>query len=318
MRVLVAGATGVIGRQLVPLLTQVGHEVIALSRSGRARSLPGVQEVAADALDRTALTSAVRRVAPDAVVHLLTAIPHQLDPRRFAVQMAATNRLRTEATANLVAAAGDVRLVSQGLAYAYRPAGGSPADEDRPLWTDGPKPFRPAARALVDLERMTAEVGGVVLRFGHLYGPGTAFAPDGSFTAQVRAGKVPIVGDGGSVFSFTHTHDAATAIVAALEKPVTGALNIVDDDPAPMREWLPEVARVLGTRAPKRVPTVLARLGVGAWGVAYMTGLVGADNRRARRLLDWRPGHPSWRTGLLGELAGAVASGTPGREATTA
>ena len=307
MRVLVAGASGVVGRQLVPLLTAAGHDVTALARPDGRPTPDGVDRVVADALDRAALAEAVRAAAPDAVVHVLTAIPRRLDPKRLARDMAQTNRLRTEATANLVAAAGDARLIAQGLAYAYRPTGDGLADEDQPFWTDGPRQLRPVVRALLEHERLTREAGGVVLRFGHLYGPGSSYATDGSFVDDLRTGRVPIVGRGGSVFSWTHARDAATAIVAALGKPVTGALNIVDDDPAPLREWLPEMARLLGAPAPKRAPAALARLAVGGWGVAFMTALPGAANARARRELDWRPEVPSWRDGFAAELADADA-----------
>lgn len=164
-------------------------------------------------------------------------------------------------------------------------------------------------RALLELERLTAETGGVVLRLGHLYGPGTMFASDGSYTAQVRAGKVPIVGDGTGRFSFIHTHDAATAIIAAVDKPeVTGALNVVDDEPAEVRHWLPMLARVAGGAAPRRVPAAIARLAVGSWGVAYMNGLAGADNRRARQRLDWRPRYGSVEQGFRAEFSGSQAS----------
>jgi nucleoside-diphosphate-sugar epimerase len=166
-------------------------------------------------------------------------------------------------------------------------------------------------QALVEHERLTRQAGGAVLRIGHLYGPGSAYAADGSFVADVRAGKVPLVGGGDSVFSFTHAADAATAVVAALDKPFTGVLNIVDDDPAPMREWLPELARIVDAPSPKRVPKALARLATGSFGAAFMTALAGADNRRARLHLDWRPGHPSWRTGFASELSTAPGRGMP-------
>jgi nucleoside-diphosphate-sugar epimerase len=310
MRVLVAGATGVVGRQLVPLLTAAGHEVIALSRGGRRQdAAAGVQTVTADALDREQLEAAVRKARPDAVVHLLTAIPANLDPRKMEQQFALTNRLRTEGTRNLIAAAraaGATRIITQGLAYAYDPEGGTgPADEDAPFWHEPPKQWRTSLEALKDLERQTVEAGGLVLRFGHLYGPGTAFAADGGTVQQIKAHKMPIVGKGSATFSFTHTHDAATAIVAALARPVTGALNIVDDEPVLLREWLPGVADILGAKKPGKAPTALARLAVGGWGVAFMTKLRGADNARARTELDWRPRYASWREGFTAELTGA-------------
>ncbi|WP_405875959.1 MULTISPECIES: NAD-dependent epimerase/dehydratase family protein [unclassified Streptomyces] len=305
MRVLVAGATGVIGRTLVPLLTSVGHDVISLSRT------PGPGRVAADALDRGALHQAVREAAPDAVVNMLTAIPAELDPRHLARDFTLTNRLRTEGTRNLYEAAQDAgatKIVAQGLAYAYDPAGDGPANEDAPLWRRPPKQFGPVLGALRELEARTAEAGGTVLRFGHLYGPGTSYAADGSFTRQVTAGKVPLVGGGRAVFSFTHAHDAATAVTAALDRPATGPLNIVDDTPVPLREWLPELARMLDAPRPKKAPAVLARLAVGGWGVAFMNELRGADNARAALALDWRPRYVSWRDGFAAELTDAHAA----------
>lgn len=329
MRVLVAGATGVIGTPLVPLLTSVGHDVIALARSadraGAARSA-GAEIAVADALDRAALDRAVRDAAPDAVVNMLTAIPAALDPRKLARQFAPTNRLRTEGTRNLydaARAAGARRVIAQGLAYAYDPDVADSADsadsadlanEDVPFWPRPARQFAPNLRALTELERLTDEADGLVLRYGHLYGPGSGYAigagpragaADGSFTAQVRAGKVPLVGGGTAVFSFTHAHDAATAVVAALDKPVRGALNIVDDDPAPVRTWLPALAELLGARPPKAIPAFLARLAVGGFGVDYMTRLRGADNARAKLALDWRPRHASWRTGFAAEAGAA-------------
>jgi nucleoside-diphosphate-sugar epimerase len=305
MRVLVAGGTGVIGRQLLPLLGEVGHEVIVMARSANGVKVPGAEVVTADALDRRSVNTAVRSKAPDAVVNLLTAIPRVIDPRHFAQQMAMTNRLRCEGTANLVDAARGARLVSEGLAYAYQPAGGPIADESRPLWLDGPKPFVPVVRALLELEDRTAEAGGTVLRMGHLYGPGTGFAPEGAFFTQLATGRVPIVGTGSAMFSFLHTHDAATAIVASLDKPVSGALNVVDDEPAYARDWLPELARIIDAPQPKHVPVALARLAVGAWGVAYMNRIVGADNSHARFSLDWRPRFATWRTGFESEHSAA-------------
>ncbi|URN04411.1 NAD-dependent epimerase/dehydratase family protein [Actinomadura madurae] len=266
MRVLVVGSTGVIGRRLAPLLEAVGHEVSCLAR-------PPASAVA------------VAKAAPDAVVNLLTA----------------TQRFHTEGTRTLYEAAQRAcatRVLAQSLAYAYQPGTGL-ADEDAPLWTDRtPKRFAPVLRALIELERLTAEAGGLVLRYGHLYGPGSPYAPDGSFAARVRARKVPLLGGGHSTLSFTHADDAATAVVAALDKDVTGALNVVDDTPVTMGEFLPEYAALLDAPAPKHVPAILARHTRGSWNATFMNGLRGADNGRARRRLDWRPRHPSWRTGI--------------------
>jgi len=315
MRVLVAGATGVIGRQLTPLLASVGHEVFAIARPGSAASsleAMGAHPVVGDVLDGAGILQAARNVRPEAVVHMATAIPQQINPRKLAADFSVTNRLRSEGTRNLIVAAREVgaqRIISQGLAYAYDPAAGAePADEDAPFWQNPPKQFAPVLQALRDLEQQTSSAGGLVLRFGHLYGPGSIYAADGSFTQQVRAGKVPLVGGGTSVFSFTHAHDAATAVVAALDKDVTGALNIVDDEPAAMSEWLPELAELLGAKRPKTAPAALAKLAVGEWGVAFMTRLRGADNARAKLNLDWKPRYGSWRTGFAEELGAGQRS----------
>jgi nucleoside-diphosphate-sugar epimerase len=308
MKVLVAGATGVIGRQLVPLLTEAGHDVVAVARTHERADLIRHELITVDAMDRWAVSKLVRRMAPGAIVNLLTAIPARMDPKRFDEQMAKTNRLRQYATANLLAAAGDARIISEGLAFGYSPRGGSPADEDRPLWVNGPKPFRPVVAALRSAERQTLRAGGTVLRIGHLYGPGTVFAGDGSLVAQLRARQMPIVGQGESVFSFIHARDAASAFVAALETGQAGTFNVVDDHPAPVHQWLPALAQVVGAPPPRRVPTVAARVFAGAWGVAYMTKLVGADNARARRALRWQPQHRSWRDGFADEHSHASSN----------
>jgi nucleoside-diphosphate-sugar epimerase len=237
------------------------------------------------------------------IVHMLTAVPDPIDPRHLARDMALTNRLRTQGTANLLAAAGETRVIAQGVAYAYDPAGSPVKDEDAPLWRRPPSQFAPVVAALRDMECRVAAAGGLVLRLGHLYGPGSSFAPGGGFTRQLRAGKVPIVGDGGAMFSFIHAHDAATAILAAVEHPAAGGvLNVVDDQPTLVHDWLPEMAALLGAPAPRQVPAWLARLFVGGWGVAYMTGLAGASNMRARQQVDWKPSYSSWREGLSADL----------------
>jgi len=303
MRVLVAGSSGVIGRQLVPVLEAGGHEVVGLVRAAYPSS---AKIIKADALDRRAVLRAVRDARPDAIVNMLTAIPKQINPKRLAEDFELTNRLRTRGTRNLLAAAAEVgvgRIVSQGLAYAYEPRGRGLADEDTPLWLDPPKPFVPVLDALKVLEDATLDIGGTVLRLGHLYGPGTSYAADGSFIQQVRDRQVPLVGGGTAVFSFTHTRDASTAVLEVLETGHTGVFNVVDDDPAPMSEWLPYLAKQIGAPQPRRAPALLARLAVGPWGVAFMTRLRGADNARVKRILGWQPMYPSWRAGFTAELS---------------
>jgi len=307
MRVLVAGASGAIGRQLLPLLDAVGHETIALVHRTPVQVANG-HVVTADALDRDALVTAVSEFEPEVVVNVLTAIPHSPNPRKFEQEFALTNRLRIEGTANLAVATGGVRMISESVAFGYAPQPGLIADETAPLWEDGPKPFRPAVEALEELERITAETGGVALRFGHLVGPGTGFASDGMVITAMRGGKMPIVGDGSGTFSFVHTHDAATAIVAAIERPeVRGVLNIVDDAPRAARDWMPDLAQLIGAPKPKRVPEWLARLVAGRWGAAFMNGLIGSSNARAKAELDWRPRYARAREAWAAELGPGVS-----------
>ncbi|ROO89555.1 nucleoside-diphosphate-sugar epimerase [Actinocorallia herbida] len=305
MRVLVAGATGVIGRRLVPLLAGTGHEVFALSRTPVPAQGPSVWPLAVDALEADELRKAVREARPDAVVNLLTAIPAALDPRRMERAFAQTNRLRTEATRTLLDAAreaGTPRIIGEGVAFAYDPDGTGPADEDAPLWHDPPKQFATTLRALVEMEALTHAADGLVLRFGHLYGPGTGFGPEGWVTAQVRERRIPVVGEGTARFSFVHADDAARAVAAALTTSVTGSLNIVDDDPSPVSEWLPALAGLLRADPPHHVPTPVARLVTGAWGVAFFTRLRAAANGRAKDELPWRPYYASWRDGFEADL----------------
>jgi nucleoside-diphosphate-sugar epimerase len=305
MRVLLAGATGVIGRQAVPVLTAAGHQVTGLARA--PARLTDAEVVAADALDATAVAGAVRWAAPDVIVHMLTAIPDPVDPRHLARDMALTNRLRTQGTANLLAAAGGARVIAQGVAYAYDPAGSPVKDEDAPLWHHPPSQFAPVVAAADEQERRVTAAGGLVLRLGHLYGPGSSYAPDGGLARRLRGGRLPLIGDGASMFSFIHAHDAATAILAAVDHPAaSGVLNVVDDRPTLVHDWLPEMAAMLGGPAPRHVPAWLARLFVGGWGVAYMTGLAGASNAHACQQLDWKPTYSGWRDGLAADLGSPV------------
>jgi nucleoside-diphosphate-sugar epimerase len=299
MRVFVAGATGVIGRQLVPMLVRAGHEVFGLTRSeerGRAVEAAGAQAVVADALDHDAIVTALRDARPDAVIHQLTAIPDAIDPRKVDRQFRATNRLRTEGTRNLLegARAADAgRFLAQSIAFAYDATGDGLKDEDAPLINDPPKRFAQSVAALAELERLTLDANGTVLRYGQFYGPGTSLAPDGSFADLARKRQLPIVGSGDGKFSFISTEDAAVATVLAVERDCRGVVNVVEDEPAPAREWVPVFAEAVGAPRPWRVPRFLGRLLGGEMTVYYMTEMRGASNQRAKSELGFQPG--SWR-----------------------
>jgi nucleoside-diphosphate-sugar epimerase len=311
VRILLAGATGVIGRALLPLLLARGHEVLAVCRSPEKLDglrAQGAQAVALDALDAAAVQRAVTAARPQALIHQLTAIPAQINPRTMVRDFAANDRLRTEGTANLLAAAdaaGVERFIAQSIAFAYAPgpAGTIHVEQDPLLAPEqAPKEFRRSAAAVAELERGVLGAGGVVLRYGYFYGPGSAIARDGSMAAGVKHRRLPIVGSGAGVWSFVHVDDAASATVSALDLGGPAALNIVDDDPARVSEWIPALAGALGAPAPRRVPVWLARLAAGAYGTASMTRAQGASNAAARERLDWSPSHPSWREGFATAL----------------
>jgi nucleoside-diphosphate-sugar epimerase len=304
MKVFVAGASGVIGRSLVPLLIRNEHQVTGMTRSSdraeQLRSL-GAEPVICDALDVQALREAVRAAAPQAVMHELTDLPSRLDPRKYKTQLAGTNRLRREGTANLVAAAreaGAERILAQSIAFAYAPSGDWVKDEDAPLALDAPPPMGDAIAAVAELERNVLDAGGIVLRYGFFYGPGTQFASDGFYSELVRKRRLPVVGSGEGRWSFIQIDDAAAATVAALERGSPGVYNIVDDEPAAARDWVRVYAEAMGAKAPFRVPAWLGRLGGGPAAVAGMTTQRAASNAKAKRELGWAPEHASWRDGF--------------------
>ena len=309
MRVLVAGATGAMGKQLVPRLADAGHEVFAMTRrrSDKARAAElGAVPVIADALDRAEVEAAVRQAEPEVVVHQLTAIRH-IDTRHFDRSFAATDRLRIEGTDNLLAAARAVgvrRFVAQSNgAFTYARTGGPVKNEQDPLDHSPVRQMGPMIAAIEHLEKAVlgaAWTEGIVLRFGAFYGPGTSMAPGSEQFETIRKGKFPVVGDGGGVWSFVHIVDAAEATVAAVENGRRGVYNIVDDDPASVAEWLPELAAKLGAKKPIRVPRFIGRLAAGEAGVVLMTELRGASNAKAKRELGWHPAHSTWRQSLVG------------------
>jgi nucleoside-diphosphate-sugar epimerase len=309
MKVFVAGATGAIGRQLVPRLIAAGHDVHGMTRSESKSAMLqalGAVPVVADALDPDQVADAVGRAKPDVIVNQLTSIG-PLDMRHFDRDFALTNRLRTDGTDYLLSAGQAVglrRFVAQGVAGygAYARTGGPVKSEEDPL---DPTPVPEMRHTLAAIRHMEEAVlgarwtEGIVLRYGAFYGPGTAMAPGEEQFELVRKRKFPLVGDGGGVWSFIHIADAAEATMAAVEHGRRGVYNVVDDDPAPVAEWLPTLAQSLGAKKPMHVPRFVGRLFAGEAGVMMMTDLRGASNAKAERELAWLPAHPSWREGFV-------------------
>ena len=308
MRVFVAGATGAIGKQLVPRLVAAGHQVHGMARSESKQALLyelGAVPVVADALDSDQVAEAVGRAKPDVIVHQLTSI-RAVNMRHFDRDFALTNRLRTEGTDHLLSAGQAVgvrRFVAQGVAGygAYARTGAPIKTEEDPL---DPAPAREMRETLSAIRHLEEEVlgarwtEGIVLRYGVFYGPGTSLEPGAEQFELVRKRKFPLVGDGGGMWSFIHVADAAEATVAAIEHGSRGAYNVVDDDPAPVAEWLPALAQTLGAKKPMRVPRFIGRLAAGEAGVVMMTEIRGASNAKGKCELAWRPAHPSWRQGF--------------------
>jgi nucleoside-diphosphate-sugar epimerase len=307
MRVFFAGASGVIGPRLLPLLAEAGHDVVALTRTpAKAEGLAaaGAEPVVCDVLDADALRDAVVAAKPEAVVHHLTDLPQRMTPNEMKAGLEATNRVRTEGTANLIAAAreaGAGRIVAQSIAFAYAPKPSGLYDESDPLYVDAPPPGGEGAAAVAELERQVTNadgIDGLALRFGFWYGPNTSYAPNGYFAEEMRRRRLPIVGGGSAVWSFVHVDDVAAATVAALERGAPGVYNVTDDDPAPAREWIPAYAQALGAKRPRRVPALLVRMVAGRYASFLATGMRGASNEKAKRELGFAPRWPSWRRGF--------------------
>jgi nucleoside-diphosphate-sugar epimerase len=308
MRVLVAGASGAIGRQLVPRLVAAGHEVHGMTRAEtnqKALYDLGAVPVVADALDPDQVAAAVANARPEVIVHELTAIG-ALNLRHFDRDFEATNRLRIEGTDHLLSAGqavGVEKFVAQSVASfgAYARAGGAVKTEEDPLDPAPPPAMRETHRAIRHLENAVLGARwteGVVLRYGVFYGPGTSLTPGGEQFELVRRRRFPLVADGQGVWSFIHVADAAEATVAAIEQGHRGVYNIVDDDPAPVSDWLPALAEQIQAKKPMRVPRFVGRLFGGEVGVMMMTEVRGASNAKAKGELGWSPGHPSWRYGF--------------------
>ncbi|HWM55620.1 MAG TPA: NAD(P)-dependent oxidoreductase [Solirubrobacterales bacterium] len=306
MKVFVAGASGAIGKPLVRQLVAAGHEVTGMTRrEERAEEIraAGASAVVCDVFDRDALEAAMKEAAPEVVVHMLTALPAQID-WKVSDPLGPTNRVRMEGTRNLIEAArpaGARRVVAESVAFLYASRGDWVKDEEAPLFKGAPEPFGGAVEALADLERQVTgaeDLDGLVLRFGWFYGPGTSYASDGSQADEMRKRRLPIVGKGTGTFSFIHVEDAAAATVAALDRGAPGTYNVADDEPAPMREWLPVYAEAVGAKPPRRVPVWLAKLVAGRALAGNAVELRGASNAKAKQELGWEPQYASWRQGF--------------------
>jgi nucleoside-diphosphate-sugar epimerase len=307
MKVFVAGATGAMGKQLVPQLITSGHEVVGTTRSESKQAelyALGATPVVLDALDPDQVAAAVAEAKPDAIVHELTSI-ETFDLRHFDRSFAMTNRLRTEGTDHLLSAAravGVKRFVIQSFtSWPYARTGGPVKTEDDPLDPTPAAEMRESLDAIRHLESAVTGADwteGIVLRYGGFYGPGTSLAPGGEQFEMLRKRKYPVVGNGAGVWSFVHIADAAEATVAAVEHGKRGVYNVVDDEPAPVAEWLPALAQAIGAPKPWHVPAFVGRLVAGEPGIVMMTEMRGASNAKAKRDLGWKPRHPSWRQGF--------------------
>jgi len=308
MRIFVAGATGAVGRELVPALIAGGHQVTGLTRSPAKADMikrMGGQPVVADALDTAAVTSALRAAEPEVLVDELTDLSGLADFRYFDRGFAATNRLRTEGTDVLLGAAraaGVRRFIAQSFCgwTVSRTAGPIKSEAD-PRGSDPPTELRRTLDAMRYLEQTVTASSvpeGIVLRYGSFYGENTGIlAP--AMIDQLRHRRVPVIGDGAGWWSFIHVADAASATITAIERGQPGqAYDIVDDEPAQVKDWLPRLAQMVGAKPPLHVPTWIGRLLAGEHMVVMMTQVSGSANERAKRELDWRPAHPSWREGF--------------------
>lgn len=314
MRVLVVGASGAIGSCLVPQLIEQGHEVIGTFKSAASEDRVlalGATPVALDALDANAVRAVVLETRPEAIIHQATALANVRFSRSLDRTFAATNRLRTEGTDHLLAAAREAgvrHFVAQSFAsYRYARTGGAVKTEDDPLDPAPPASARATHAAMRHLDDAVTGNGGIALRYGGFYG-----AKDDGLVGLVRRRYYPVIGDGAGVSSFIHIDDAAAATVLALQHQGPGLYNIVDDEPAPMREWLPELARVLGAKPPRRLPEWIAKLVAGDGMVMMATESRGASNARAKAELGWTPRYASWRQGFL------ASYGQPGQVAARA
>jgi len=306
MRILLAGATGAVGRPLVRQLAAAGHQVLAITRSaGKSASLTeaGADAIVCDVYDRDRLVGLARDLAPEAVIHQLTDLPPAMDPGKIAEIYERNNRVRREGTRNLLdaaAAAGAARFIVQSMGTWYEPVGGPIKAETDALWVNAPEPLGTAVRTVDEMERaVLREAGvGIVLRYGAFYGPGTWYAADGEIARRMRSRGFPIIGRGEGIMSFIHVDDAASAAVAVLAAPASAIYNVADDEPAPGAVWTPAYAEAIGAPKPFSVPAFAARLALGSTLTEWLTTMRGASNAKIKSELRWTPRYPSWRDGF--------------------
>ena len=308
MKIFVAGGGGAIGRRLVPLLLADGHEVTVSTRSNQ--KLPLIRELGAagvtmDGLDRESVQRAVAPFRPEVIIHQMTAIDPSFNLKKFDDEFAVTNRLRTEGTRHLLAAAGEAGtrlLVAQSYSgWPNERRGGRVKTEADPLDSSPPRSMTRSLAAIRELEELVSTnrtIDGIVLRYGGFYGPGTSLSKDGASTQLVRRRKFPVVGSGAGVWSFIHIDDAAHATRAAIRRPTPGVFHVVDDEPAEVREWLPYLANAIGAPKPFGLPAWLARPLIGEAGISMMEQIRGSSNAKAKRTFDWAPEWATWREGF--------------------
>jgi len=306
MKVFLAGATGVIGRPLVRQLVAAGHQVYGTTRSAvRSEEITadGATRVICDALDADAVARAVAEASPDVLINQLTSLPEKYAPKDPDFYDR-TNLVRSKGGHNLIEAAkaaGVKRFITQSISFLYTLEGSWVKDENDPLNENAPGSFGKTFRTMIDHEREvlgTNEFEGLCLRYGFFYGPGTWYASDGTIGREVMRRRFPVVGSGSGTFSFLHVDDAASATVCAVENGSSGAYNVTDDEPAPLKDWLPVYAKALGAKPPRHVPLWLAKLVAGKPMAISAVEMRGASNGKAKKGLGWQPIHPSWRQGF--------------------
>jgi nucleoside-diphosphate-sugar epimerase len=313
-KVFVAGATGAVGKRLVPMLVSSGYEVTGSTRSaekeGWLREV-GAKPAIVDALDRNAVMKAVMQAEPDVVVHELTGLVGVRSFKKFDAEFALTNRLRTEGTDYLLEAAraaGAKRFVAQSYGnWNYERTGTQPKREEDPFDPSPPANQRKTLEAIVYIEQTVTgarDLEGIALRHANHYGPGTSFALDGDLVRLIRKRQLPVIGDGGGVWAFIHVDDLARATIAAIERGEPGEVyNVVDDEPVAAATWIPGLAEAVGAKPPRRVPVWLGKLAAGEVGVSMMTQIRGTSNAKAKRELGWQPRYTSWREGFRSGLS---------------